>query len=97
MSQGPGCAWGEESQSPETHSSQMLWGVWDLYLVSTGHFSQVLVLVCPSHLTPSFPQDEGCNQTARAGLEGQDAHSDGGESTEVPWMQKVALVSGAVR
>ncbi|NXF87610.1 PTPRV phosphatase, partial [Eubucco bourcierii] len=40
--------------------------------------SQMLVSPCSSHLTPSFPQGKGCNQTAGARLEGQGADSDRG-------------------
>lgn len=45
--------------------------------LSSDHFTLPL-----SHLTPSIPQGEGCNRTARAGLEGQEAPIDRGKSKQ---------------
>lgn len=66
---------------------------WDLCLASMtpglaqgtspGCWSQLSPLILPlSHLTPSIPQGEGCNHTAQAGLEGQDARGERGEPQE---------------
>ena len=58
---------------------------WELCLASLtpgiGLSSDHLTLPL-SHLTPSTPQGEGCNRTARAGLEEQDARSDRGKSKQ---------------
>lgn len=56
---------------------------WELCLAqgtSPRCWSQLILLL--SHLTLSIPQGEGCNHTAQAGLEGQDAPGERGESQQ---------------